>query len=228
MGKKSSRSPRVRVEVTPERWATAKRSDSGACVIADSIRDAYPNLSHITVTMRSISATDRAKGERYTWLTPDQAASLLLHFDQGWSQPSQHRVTLNGASHVTSVRGANRQQTPDRRARLAELEAKEAGGELTGRERGTLTRMRAVPERPTSTGPVAEVVSDGADHGQPTVIGGDRMEVGAAKNPNLLGSRRRVFGAKLATPDEAFRDAVEAEVARRLAEHAGPTGDATG
>lgn len=215
---KRARSPRLVIDVTPKRWERAKQSHSGACLLADAIRDAYPHLSAISVNAMLISATDKAAGERYTYLTPPQGIDLLLAFDQGWSQPETHRVTCNGAVKVTRIRASNKAQTEHKRARTAELEAKEAANTITPREAGVLKRLHATAERSASAGPITDVL----ETGRSTTIVGGKAPKALPKHPNLLAGKARVFGAKLAQPDEIFRKAVEVaaaeEAATRVAE----------
>ena len=55
------------------------------------------------------------------------------------------------------------------------------------------------------------------DENRGTVVYGGRPLPQGEAHPNLLRGRDRHFGAKLADPGEAFREAVEAAVADRLA-----------
>jgi hypothetical protein len=211
-----SASPRVVIEITERQWDRAKRASSAACLISDAIKHAYPHLTSVETDITTIRASDRAKGERYVWLTPQPAQDVLLAFDQGWDRPSRHRITLNGAVKVTKIKARSKAQLSERRERLAKLEAKVKRGEdLSAGERQSLTKTRRVAERPVSTGPVTAIVEEG-DQGI-TVVGGRPLRANPTKNPNLLAGRTRVFGARRARPAQVFEEMVEAEVARRLA-----------
>jgi hypothetical protein len=219
MAKTKFSSPRLKLTIDETKWQTAKQSDSGGCLIADAIRDAYPvdlRKDDVDVTVATIEIRDRVEGVKYTYLTPPDAQQLLLAFDQGWPQPSQ-TLTVTRAVKITPIRKGGAIQLEKRRldrlGRLAELEEKEDAGILTSREKSALTRMRnakPTPDRPTSNGP-AEVEEV---NGVPVVYGGRPLK----KNPgnlNLLGGRRRIFGAKVADPGQAFREAVEKAVEER-------------
>lgn len=219
-------SPNLTVHITPEQWDKAVRSNSGGCLIADSIKTQYPHLSNPTVDMATIRVTDLAKGVRYTYLTPPTAQHLLLAFDQGWPNP-EAEVVIRRAVVITPV---TRTRTgPDgiartkarREARKAELDAKIAAGEtLTANEKRSLavvSKPYEPVERPVSTGPADVKVTAGGTRGAPAVKHGRAPMQGDA-HPNLLRGRDRHFGAKLADPGIAFREAVDAAVEARMAE----------
>jgi hypothetical protein len=205
--------PRLQVQIAQAQWDKAVRSNSGGCLIADAIASQYPHLSAVTVDMATIRASDRAKGERYTWLTPGPAQHLLLSFDQGWTQAAESFQLRNPVRITKSHTSAPR--IVSRATRLQELEAKEQDQTLTRPEQSALSRMRNTNAMrptplPTSQGPVTSVTKS-------TVIGGSSLpKPTAAKHPNLLTGRDRHFGAKLASPGLAFDEAVAAAVADRL------------
>jgi hypothetical protein len=210
-------SPHLSVHIGQEEWDRGVRSDSGVCTIADSLRAQYPEFTRVAVDVATIRFTDAKKGLRYIYLTPEPARLMLLSFDQGWSKPPLDEIVIKKAVQVLPVTGRNSAATAAwRRARLATLEAKEVAGELTGREKAALARLRnpspKVP-RPTSTGPAD--VKAGKD--RPVIRGGKPIPR-ARGNPNLLGGRDRHFGARLADPGVIFREAVERAVEERMAE----------
>jgi hypothetical protein len=215
MNKPKLSSPRLVVRITQKRWEKAQAAKSAACLISDAIRTDYPNLTAVSTDMATIRASDRAAGLRYTWLTPQSAQTLLLSFDQGWTQPRDQVFVLNGAVRVTRIKAGSKQAKADRQRRLADLDAREAAGEeLSAADQRAQTKLRQVVNRPTAPGPVEDVVPDGDGV---AVIGGTPPKVNPTKNPNLLAGRDRVYGARRAQPAKAFADAVEAEVERRLA-----------
>jgi len=205
-------SPTLDVEITPDAHAAAVKSASGACLIADAIKRQYPNLTGISVDMATIRVTDRDAGLRFTYLTPPTAQHLLLSYDQGWPLAID-RVHVRRAVKIVPIRESSTKRAANRDARRAELEAKVADGTATPHERGTLTRMRRQPKR--EHGDVRAQVKAG-EHGA-VVFGGRNLPRGAA-HPNLLRGTDRHFGAKLADPGDAFREAVDQAVAERLAE----------
>lgn len=208
-------SPRLIVQVTPEQYESAKRSHSGACLIADAIQRDYPHLSKVMVDMATIRVTDREAGERYTYLTSDVAQKTLLFFDQGWSNDGQYKpMRIQRAVKIDPIT-QNARKTEHKRRRRAELTEKRDSGQLTPREAGHLARIESTPERPNTRGP-AEVV-DNPPHSPAVVRGGEPIKQGKP-HPNLLRGRNRHFGAKIADPGIAFREAVEKAVAADRAE----------
>jgi hypothetical protein len=213
--------PRLDVQITPENWDRAVRSSSGGCLIADAIKQQYPQFSHVAVDMATIRITDREAGYRYIYLSPDEAQHLLLAYDQGWSQPFDRVRTRKPVQIVPITRTQSGSHSIERRReasaiRKAELEEKEARGEdMTPSEKASLTRLRnPKPRQPRPTGR-ADVEVTGKNRNT-TIHGGHPIMQGKA-HPNLLRGRDRHFGAKISQPGLAFEEAVEAAVAERLA-----------
>jgi hypothetical protein len=71
--------------------------DSHQCMIADAVKEAYPNAQYILVDLQSIRFSDRDKGKRYTYLTPPVAQSALLRFDAGDKAIEPFSFTLTKA-----------------------------------------------------------------------------------------------------------------------------------
>lgn len=210
MGRKKFTSPTLTVHITDEQRENAIKSQSGGCLIADAIKKQYPKFTGVTVDMATIRVTDREAGVRYTYLCPPAGQHLLLAFDQGWPSPVEQLVIRRAVkvAPITRVRS----QTVDRETRLQTLETKEATGEpMTKGEKAALTRLRQLPSRPPVPGPAEVSARSGVVHG------GTPLPQGPP-HPNLLRGRDRHFGAKLADPGDAFREAVDAAVAERLAE----------
>lgn len=207
-------SPTLALAITAEHYETAKQSASGACLIADAIKRQYPQYTGVAVDMATVRVTDKAKGVRYTYLTPEPAQMLLLSFDQGWPQ-STEAVSIKRAVKISPIVKAGT-RAAEKAARMAELEAKEAAGTLVGREKAALTTMRKTPARATSHGR-AEMGKES----NRVVHGGRPIPKATTKHPNLLASRDRHYGAKLAKAGTAFDNAVaeaaEAAVAERIA-----------
>jgi hypothetical protein len=223
MPRRKFASPTLDLAITPEQHERAVKSDSGGCLIADAIKEQYPHLTGVVVDMATIRVTDKKAGERYTYLTPAPAQHVLLAFDQGWPNPTDRLVVKRAVKITPVVRGVRDSPAAvaaRRETHIAELEGKIAAGEqLTDGEKQALGRMKnAKPtrERPTARG--RSVVSSG--NGRDVVVRGGRPLVQGPAHPNLLRSRGRArhFGAQLADPGVAFREAVDAAVAERLAE----------
>lgn len=210
-------SPTLTLDITPEQYERAVKSSSGSCLVADAIKAQYPKLTGINVDMATVRVSDKKIGYRFIYLTPDDSQLALLFFDQGWDrQPGQ--LIIKGAVQILPMKssGGRRTSPEARAARIAELEAKQAAGTATRPERAALTNMKRTPDRPRSSGK-AKVTFD---NGKPTVRGGKPRTTGRGHpgHPNLLAGRNRHFGAKLADPGIAFREAVDKAVAERLAE----------
>ena len=213
-------SPTLTLRITQEQHDHAIQSASGGCLIADAIRSQYPHLTKVSVDMATIRVSDRKEGVRYTYLTPPLAQHLLLSFDQGWPNPTDE-VVIRRAVHISPITRTPsmlRRDAKVRADRISELEAKEAGEGLTKSEKAALTRMKNRPEpppRPASLGE-KEVKVHGRKKDGTTISGGRHLPHGQ-DHPNLLRGRDRHFGAKLADPGQAFREAVDAAVAEKLA-----------
>ena len=227
--KSASPSPTLNIKITDEQVKTAKRSNSGGCLIADAIKAQYPQFSRVDVDMATVRVSDPKRGERYVYLTPPAAQHLLLAFDQGWPLPTD-TVQIRRAVQILPMIRAKTGSTSipavreRRQERIAQLELKqESDEELTTGEKIALTTMKKneaadpPPDRPTSTGP-AEVVEAGSTQSRerPTIRGG-KPRIKPPVNANLLAGRNRHFGARIADPGLAFTEAVNQAVADHLA-----------
>jgi hypothetical protein len=212
-------SPTLDITITDEDLASARASNSGGCLIADGIKRAYPNLTHVTVDMATIRVSDREKGVRFIYLTPAEAQHVLLAFDQGWPNPTNSLTVRRAVQVVPIVRhkfGPNSTKARDqaRKQKIAVLVLKQRTEGLTADEQRSLTQLQneKTTERPSARG--AADVKVTKEVGGAVVYGGQPLPQGPS-HPNLLRGRDRHFGARLADPGKAFTDAVEAEIARR-------------
>lgn len=229
MARKKFTSPTLEVQITPGNHERAVQSASGGCLIADAIREQYPHLSRVTVDMATVRATDREQGVRFTYLTPPIAQHLLIGFDAGWPQATEH-ITLRRAVQITPITrnkaGENSASAiaAKRRVRIAEFEERIADGkELTTQEKVALGRLRHFEARPVVDRPSSPGRRDVRVEQRGVVVDGGAAPVQGHAHPNLLRGRDRHFGAKLADPGQAFREAVEAAVTERLAEQGAKT-----
>jgi predicted CopG family antitoxin len=232
MARNKGASPTLKVTITEESYKVAVRSKSGGCLVSDAIERQYPHLKANT-DMATIRITDSKAGESYVYLTPGSVQHVLLAFDQGWRNPFEE-LTIRRAVQILPIkRPVTGPSSPavikkNRAEKLAEFTARiEAGEDLTSSERRSFGALKAhetrdqrdpVPERPSSLGP-AEVVDPGSDS-KPAVIRGGKRRKRLRTNPNLLTGRNRHFGAKLADPGLAFREAVAQAVDQELASRA--------
>lgn len=219
-------SPTIKITLDPDDYERARRSHSGACLIADAIKAQYPHLTKVSVDMATIRVSDTDRGVRFVYLTPPEAQHVLLAYDQGWANPVDRLTVQRAVKVVPITRPKTGPQSVDairakRQRAFDALKVKvDAGERLTREERGQWTKLQKEynpPARPSSRGH-AEVHANGGS-GASIVIYGGKAPV-ASKHPNLLGGRNRHFGAKLANPGLAFEAAVEAAVAARFAERA--------
>lgn len=105
---KIKRSPKLKVSVAQHHIDKAVRHNSHYCMIAEAIKDLYPNLSHVSADLQSIRATDRKKALRYIYLTPQIAQLAIIMFDRGeLFRPIN--FTLRGA-HTVAAMITNRQR----------------------------------------------------------------------------------------------------------------------
>lgn len=212
--------PRLDLGITPEHWERCVRSNSGGCVIADAIKEQYPQFSHVVVDMATIRVTDRQVGNRYIYLTTDEARQLLLAFDQGWRQPFDRFRTRKPIQVVPITRTQSGSQSIEKRReasvlRKAELEAKEASGEeMSAGEKSALGRLRN--PRPAAERPAKRGEPKVTGKNRNTTIHGGRPIIQGEPHPNLLRGHDRHFGAKMAHPGLPFQEAVDKAVEERL------------
>lgn len=77
------RAPHLTVEVTAKRINEGAKRNSNHCMVAESVKDARPDLRYISVDVQTIRATNRKKKERYIWLTPRSVQEMIINFDRG-------------------------------------------------------------------------------------------------------------------------------------------------
>jgi hypothetical protein len=201
----------------------AIQSNRGNCLIATAIKEQYPQFTKVEVDASTIRFSDRERGERYTYLTPEDGSQFLHWYDWGL-KPTTDRLVVTRAIHIApilrtenGVRSIPRVEAR-RQQRIAALEAKEGEGrQLTPAERGALTRMRnpqPARPRPKAAGPPEVKVRAGRKG--VVVRSGRPPGRGQAADVNLMRGRNRIWGAKTTKPGEVFERALEHAVAERL------------
>jgi hypothetical protein len=75
--------PAMKIRIDRTHIANAIKGDASHCMIAESIREKFPQARWVLVDMQSIRWTDRVQGKRYKYLTPRLAQHALLKFDRG-------------------------------------------------------------------------------------------------------------------------------------------------
>lgn len=225
MPKTPHSSPTLKLTIPQDQYERSVQSNSGGCLVADAIKRQFPEMTNVVVDMATIRFSDRKRGVRYTYLTPEEAQHVLLAYDQGWTNPF-NEVTIKRAVVITPIVRAKKgpssiAATTKRRAtRKKELEAKVAKGQpLTAGEKralGRVSKAKPAPKRPSTVGK-ADVKVDEGRHQKPVRVGGKPIVQGEA-HPNLLRGRDRHFGAKMSSPGVAFEKAVEEAVTQRMAQ----------
>lgn len=107
-----TRPPRIDFQVTQKHIDDAVPRDSGHCMIADALRDAYPQATYVSVDLATIRFTDESAGFRYIYLTPGYAQKALIDWDAG-EKPEPFRVRQN-CSQVTLTGSARKRRKTER------------------------------------------------------------------------------------------------------------------
>jgi hypothetical protein len=81
--KKLGHAPRFTARVTPEILERSVQRNSNHCMLAEAIKEAHPDLTHISVDIQTIRASNPKKRERYIWLTPRVCQVGIIDFDRG-------------------------------------------------------------------------------------------------------------------------------------------------
>jgi hypothetical protein len=206
--------PRFDVTITRERIETAIRRDSAYCMIAEALKEAYPNARYVLVDLQCIRFSDMTKRLRFVYLTPRVAQHALIDFDQGQvPEPFAFRMPANAQVTVMPNDRSPRRAQPGKPGRSL---APGTGMAVRAwartqpewqdkiRDRGGIpTQIRRAYEEahqgvtPT-TGPArplvrrADLVHD--------IVGGRTPEVAAVAGGHVPGStplnRRRAFGLR--------------------------------
>lgn len=84
--------------------------DSGRCMIADALKDAFPGARRVSVDLQTIRYTDSGNVRR-TYLTPGQAQAALARFDDGLSV-EPFSFFLSNPIHVSPADDPGRDHGP--------------------------------------------------------------------------------------------------------------------
>jgi hypothetical protein len=208
--------PEIRVEISEENYETAVIADSGGCLMVDAIEKQHPQFSNVKVDVATVRVTDKKRGYRYYYLTPQPVAEMLFAFDQGWREenlPKQLRIrTLLKVLPITRSASDIKKKNERRKARLEKLETKAQSGELTSDEKRALSRLRnpkPSPKRPAAYGAVSK---DEPVVGDELVVVGGKPPPSTKSNPNMLAGRDRHFAAKRSKGSVIFEQAVKNSV----------------
>ena len=94
-------SPRFEINVTEDDINRAVPRSSRHCMIEYAIAHDVPNASRVIVDIQTIRWTDKARGLRYTFVTPAKVLALMLAWDEG-HKPKPYSFRLRGAQITTS------------------------------------------------------------------------------------------------------------------------------
>lgn len=126
------------IPVTEEIIAAASRADSHRCMIADAIERALPNVRNVSVDVVTIRFSDRDRGQRYVYITPDLARQQLLRFDDGVVvEPWTLRLPSRPAQIIPIVANAS---NPNRLKRPTNV-----GPKAVSRDKGAPVRGGVAP-----------------------------------------------------------------------------------
>jgi len=198
------KSPRFTVTITADRIAESVRRSSSHCMIAETIKEAHPELSGITVDLATIRFSDAARQLRFTYLTPRIAQEALILFDQG-VVPPEFEMELRRASQITrSAKWGALKRTQDKPT------------ERTQDKPANHTQDKPVnrrEEKPDTTGRLPRLggarAQEEGGNSIPTIVGGRPppmgLLIGRAKGAHDNGAygspgniaRRRMFGLKM-------------------------------
>jgi len=96
--------PKKLIQVTQDLIDGAKREDSSHCMIAEALKIALPQATHISVDLATIRYTDRRRRERVMILTPPPAQVGLLMFDQADSDLGPFEFNLPAPAQIVKMR----------------------------------------------------------------------------------------------------------------------------
>lgn len=111
------RAPVINCEVLAKHRDEAIRSSSNHCMIADAIKEQFPQYSHISVDLQTIRFSDPERGVRYIYLTPRVCQIALVLFDKG-KKNKEFKFQLRGA-HIVAMNLSNKQKGKPVQERVA-------------------------------------------------------------------------------------------------------------
>jgi len=116
----AAKAPNLHVEVTQEFIDSAIRKHSSHCMVADAIRDQYPQYTHVAVNRQMIGISDKEKGLRYIYLTPIEVGSHIYTWDDTDEIINPFTFQLKGSKAIIVKAGhRDKSGTDSRRLRPA-------------------------------------------------------------------------------------------------------------
>jgi hypothetical protein len=111
------RAPRIEFVIGQKVIDDGTARNSNHCMVAEGLKESRPELSHISVDIQTIRATDRVKGLRYVWITPRVIQQMIVDFDRG-IKPKPFKVQLRDGQ-VTAMNGKKGKEKTARKLRTS-------------------------------------------------------------------------------------------------------------
>ena len=115
IAEKLGRTPTAWISVNRGHITDSVKRSSSHCMIADAIKKAVPEASHVSVDLQTVRWTDQERGERYTYLTPRSGQTALIKFDQGAEDILPFKFKLYAGQTTRSARRQQRTKTQQKR-----------------------------------------------------------------------------------------------------------------
>lgn len=180
MPKEMTKPPRLDVKVTQRQIDTAVPANSGHCMIADAVKEAFTEKFKrkplaVSVDLQTIRLSDKKTGKRFIYLTPVVAQRGLLQFDQGIT-PTEFNFRL----HRGQIVQPRKRSTTPQEMSTAQVQQRDEATAASKRKAYVRARL--------------EVSSTNAKHR------GDQRDIIGGKAPPLavLSGNRRQFGVRAA------------------------------
>lgn len=195
-------SPRLTVTVTAEHIQLGKRGSSTRCMVAEAIREQFPQFMNPSADIQTIRFSDPVRQLRYVYLTPYEPHLAMVLFDTGIT-PKPFAFTLKRASQI--VRTANWGAIQGSKKKRASTVRKAV---TEGAKHPSEARSESGGKPPLLGGRRLQAENSGG-RGTPTIIGGRAPMLGAlagrARGSTGAGAhyssdnmgKRRIFGSRL-------------------------------
>lgn len=189
-------SPRCVVEIDQATIDNAIQRTTRHCMIAEAIKRALPEMTGVTVDLKTTRFTNSVKRLRYIYNTPDSVCQFLIDFDQGETlEPFSFK--LQRAVQIVRAESANPIKTADEHreavasnnriaTRVSTKNDEPFEPPIEERER----IVRALDDPSQRLGPAMAIYAPGDPKGrEPVIVGGK-----APRSDNII--KRRLYGLR--------------------------------
>src|SRR5580765_4816226 len=107
----TSKIARRRVEITQEDIDSARKNTSHACMIAEAVKRAFPELKNISVDVQSIRGTLKEENKRYVWFQPKIGQINIDNWERG-IEVVPFSFMLNDPAQIYPAKVGQRKQEP--------------------------------------------------------------------------------------------------------------------